>query len=206
MLAETLAIIDNHDFAAAFAPGSRAEADIVAELPELGAAARVNGRIDRLAVTDKEVLAIDFKSNRPAPKHASDVAPLYLAQMALYRAALEKIFPGRQVRCALIWTETPLLMPLSSALLDSALERTQKELDATGRAPGARKLVRDRDDEALVPARRPCQLEVARVSDSGGSSAERLERRRHRQHLAGSEKPGPGNVAHARKLSPQALH
>src|SRR4029077_1043033 len=111
------------DFAAAFAPGSRAEADIVAELPELGAAARVNGRIDRLAVTDEAVLAIDFKSNRPAPVNANDVAPLYLSQMALYRAALEKIFSGRNVRCALIWTETPLLMPLPATLLDAALER-----------------------------------------------------------------------------------
>src|SRR5205085_8597602 len=123
LIGETLAIIDQPDVAAAFAPGSRAEADIVADLPELGAGARVNGRIDRLAVTGEAVLAIDFKSNRAAPTQASDVAPLYLAQMALYRAALEKIFPGRPVRCALIWTEAPLLMPLPPALLDAALER-----------------------------------------------------------------------------------
>jgi ATP-dependent helicase/nuclease subunit A len=132
LIAETLAIIDHAAFAAAFAPGSRAEADIVAELPELGAGARVNGRIDRLAVTDEAVLAIDFKSNRPAPTRAGEVAPLYLAQMALYRAALEKIFPGRQVNCALIWTETPRLMALPATLLDGALERIAQRLDLSG--------------------------------------------------------------------------
>ena len=132
MIGETLAIIDQPDFAAAFAPGSRAEADIVADLPELGAGARVNGRIDRLAVTDEAVLAIDFKSNRPAPTHASGVAPLYLTQMALYRAALEKIFPGRPVHCALVWTEAPLLMLLPSTLLDAALERIAARLDPPG--------------------------------------------------------------------------
>jgi ATP-dependent helicase/nuclease subunit A len=129
MIRETLAIIENVEFADAFAPGSRAEADIVADLPELGAAARVTGRIDRLAVTAKAVTVIDFKSNRSPPKDAGDVAPLYLAQMALYRAALRKIFPSRQLRCALIWTEGPFLMPLSDALLDTVLEGIRARLD-----------------------------------------------------------------------------
>jgi ATP-dependent helicase/nuclease subunit A len=132
LIAETLAIIDSPDFAAAFAPGSRAEADVVADLPELGKHARVNGRIDRLAVTDDEVLAVDFKSNRPAPKDVGGVAPLYLAQMALYRAALEKIFPGRTARCALIWTEVPRLMPLPAELLDATLGGIAMRLDRPG--------------------------------------------------------------------------
>jgi ATP-dependent helicase/nuclease subunit A len=33
--------------------------------------------------------------------------------MALYRAALAQIYPGREVRCALLWTEGPRLMPVS---------------------------------------------------------------------------------------------
>jgi ATP-dependent helicase/nuclease subunit A len=132
MIRATLAIIEDAHFADAFAPGSRAEADIVADLPELGAGARVTGRIDRLAVTDTAVTVVDFKSNRSPPKNAGDVAPLYLAQMALYRIALHKIFPSRQVRCALIWTEGPLLMPLSDALLDTALERIRMRLDRPG--------------------------------------------------------------------------
>ncbi len=123
LIAEAMAVLDHPDFATAFAPGSRAEVAIVADLPELGEAARVSGRIDRLAVTDTDVLAVDYKSNRPSPKDITAVPALYVNQMALYRAALMKIFPGRAVACALLWSETPHLMPLPAALLDAALAR-----------------------------------------------------------------------------------
>jgi len=39
-------------------------------------------------------------------------------QMAAYRAALRLLYPGRQVRCALLWTEGPRLMELTPATLD----------------------------------------------------------------------------------------
>ncbi|HEX9159780.1 MAG TPA: double-strand break repair helicase AddA [Rhizomicrobium sp.] len=129
LIAETLAILESTDFAEAFAPGSRAEVEIVANLPELGAGVHVKGRIDRLAVTDNSVMVVDFKSNRSPPEKVGDVSAVYLAQMALYRAALDKIFPRRDVRCALIWTETPVLMPLPASLLDDALEQIRHRLD-----------------------------------------------------------------------------
>jgi len=132
LLVETFAILDHPQFAAAFAPRSRAETAIVADLPDLGAGARVSGRIDRLAVTGDAVLAIDFKTNRPAPAHANDVAPLYLRQMALYRAALGKLFPGKRIDCALVWTEGPTLMSLPAELLDSELLRIRARLDREG--------------------------------------------------------------------------
>ncbi|HEY3639124.1 MAG TPA: 3'-5' exonuclease, partial [Rhizomicrobium sp.] len=129
LIAETLAVLDHPDFAAAFAPGSRAETAIIADLPELGPEARVSGRLDRLAVTPDAVLAIDFKTNRPAPVHVNDVARLYRVQMALYRAALAKVFSGKRVDCALVWTEGPMLMPLPAAVLDAELARMKGRLD-----------------------------------------------------------------------------
>jgi ATP-dependent helicase/nuclease subunit A len=42
-------------------------------------------------------------------------------QLALYRAVLAKLYPGKAVRCALIWTEIPDLMELSAEALDAAL-------------------------------------------------------------------------------------
>lgn len=129
---ETLAVLDEPAFAAAFAPGGRVEVAIVAELPELGPGARISGRIDRLAVTADEVLAIDFKTNRPPPTRPEDVPALYRAQMALYRAALAKVFPGRRIACALVWTEGPKLMPLNSALLDAETARIRQRLDPGG--------------------------------------------------------------------------
>jgi ATP-dependent helicase/nuclease subunit A len=129
LIEETLAVIDHPGFAAAFAPGSRAEVAIVADLPELGSSARVNGRIDRLVATADRVLAIDFKSNRPAPATVAEVAPVYLCQMALYRAALAKVFPDRPIDCALLWTEGPSLMPLPAGLLDAQIARLAARLD-----------------------------------------------------------------------------
>jgi len=49
------------------------------------------------------------------------VPDAYVKQMALYRAAMQAAFPGRSVRCALLWTETPHLMDLPDSLLDAAL-------------------------------------------------------------------------------------
>jgi ATP-dependent helicase/nuclease subunit A len=45
----------------------------------------------------------------------------YVRQLALYRAVLKKLYPAKQVRAALIWTEVPDLMELSTELLDAAL-------------------------------------------------------------------------------------
>jgi ATP-dependent helicase/nuclease subunit A len=132
LIAETLAVLDDPMFAPAFAPGSRAEVAIVADLPELGSGARVNGRIDRLAVTKDSVLIVDFKTNRPPPTREEDVATLYATQMALYRAAAAKIFPGRRIACALVWTEGPSLMPLSDGFLDAEMARIRARLDPQG--------------------------------------------------------------------------
>jgi ATP-dependent helicase/nuclease subunit A len=132
LLRETLKVLDNAQFAPAFAPGSRAEVALTAELPELGPGARVNARIDRLAVTDDEVLIVDFKTNRPPPAREADVREIYLAQMALYRMAVAKIFPGRRVACALVWTDGPSLMRLSDHVLAQQLVEIRRRLDPGG--------------------------------------------------------------------------
>ncbi|HEY1632818.1 MAG TPA: PD-(D/E)XK nuclease family protein, partial [Rhizomicrobium sp.] len=128
----TLHILEHPDFADAFTPQSRAEVAIVADLPELGDGVRVNGRIDRIAVTDSTVLIVDFKTNRPPPTEEKDVHALYRTQMALYRAAAAKIFPGRRIACALVWTEGPHLMTLSDALLDAETLHIRTRLDPKG--------------------------------------------------------------------------
>ena len=129
LVAETLAVLDDPAFAAAFGPDSRAEAGLLAELPELGAGARINGRIDRLAVTADEVLILDFKTNRPPPGREEDVSDLYLDQMALYRAGAAKVFPGRRIVCGLLFTDGPRLLRLSDAILDRQWEHLARRLD-----------------------------------------------------------------------------
>jgi ATP-dependent helicase/nuclease subunit A len=128
LAAATRKVIEDPAFAAAFAPGSKAEVSLVADLPELGPGARVHGRVDRLWVSDTDVLIVDFKTGRPAASEA-ELPPYYLTQMALYRAAAAHIFPGRRIACALIWSEGPSLMALSAALLEAETRRIPARLD-----------------------------------------------------------------------------
>lgn len=119
---ETMALVRDAQFAALFGPGSRAEVALSGSAPGLPPGVRVNGQVDRLLVTPDSVLVVDFKTNRPPPDSVDDVAPAYLAQMGAYRALLRVLYPGRQVNCALVWTDAARLMALPDAAMDSALE------------------------------------------------------------------------------------
>ena len=110
---EVLAILGDDRFAALFGPGSRAEVPLIGLIGETVVA----GQVDRLVVGDGEVMVIDYKTNRPPPDNAAGVAPAYIFQMARYRAVLARIYPGKSIRCALLWTDGPRLMALGDAVL-----------------------------------------------------------------------------------------
>ncbi len=113
---ETLAVLSHADFAHLFGAGSRAEVPLVGVV----AGRALSGRIDRLTVTDDTVWIVDYKTNRPPPRVLDDVPSVYRRQMAAYRAALTAVYPGRAVRCVLLWTDGPFAMELPAALLDAA--------------------------------------------------------------------------------------
>ncbi len=117
LVREVVGVLDSPAFAELFGPSSQAEVPVTG----LVGGVAVSGQIDRLVVRDQDVIVVDFKSNRPPPTEASAVAPAYLRQMALYRELLRQIFPGRTVRCVLLWTFGPYLMPIDDTLLDRAL-------------------------------------------------------------------------------------
>ncbi len=117
-----LGLIADPRFAAVFAPGSRAEVSIAGRLDRPGRPqALVSGQIDRLVVTPGEVLIVDYKTNLAPPGAAAEAPSGYVRQLALYRAILGKIYPQLPVRAALLWTETPELMEISSPALDAQL-------------------------------------------------------------------------------------
>ena len=114
------AVLADPRFAALFGPGSRAEVSITGRLR----GRPVAGQVDRLVVTADEVLIADYKSNRPPPKSLGEALEKYgsyLKQLALYRDVLRRLYPGRPVRAALLWTETPELMEIPAKTLDEAL-------------------------------------------------------------------------------------
>ncbi len=124
--AETLRVLDDPTFAALFGEGSRAEVALSGRAPGLPDGVVINGQIDRLVITDHEVMIVDYKTNRPPPTQVQDVAPAYLAQMAAYRALLQALEPGKAVRTALLWTDGPRLMELPGDQLDAVLNAAAK--------------------------------------------------------------------------------
>lgn len=122
VIEEVVRVIDDHAFAAVFGPGSRAEVSLAGRPTSLPNDMTIFGQVDRLVVSEDEVLVVDYKTNRPPPMEPSQVAPVYLRQMAVYRALLRDIFPNTPVRCALLWTDGPHLMALPDDLLTRALD------------------------------------------------------------------------------------
>ena len=115
---ETLAVLNDPKLAALWGPEAQAEVSVVGLIAGEHA---LSGQIDRLLVTPERVLIVDFKTVRPPPASEDEVPALYLRQMATYRAAIARIYPGRRIDGALLWTDGPRLMPLSPALLDRHL-------------------------------------------------------------------------------------
>jgi len=122
LAAQVLALTADPKFAAVFAAGSRAEVAIAGRVKtRRGSPALVSGQIDRLVVTPDAVLIVDFKTNHAPPSKADEAPQAYIRQLALYRAVLGKLYPGRPVKAALLWTETPEMMEISGPALDAEL-------------------------------------------------------------------------------------
>jgi ATP-dependent helicase/nuclease subunit A len=119
---EALGVIGDARFAPLFGPNSRAEQPIIGDVD----GRQVRGIVDRLAVDNGGVMILDFKTDRPAPESADKAPDAYVVQLALYRGVLRRIFPGRAVTCALLWTESPRLMALPDARLDAALHALER--------------------------------------------------------------------------------
>src|SRR6185503_4979520 len=106
ILREVMKLLDDTRFAALFAQGSRAEVPVVGVLSD---GRPVSGQLDRLAVTATDVLIADYKSNRRVPGGLDEIPEDYIAQLALYRAVLARLYPNHRIRAALIWTAGPAL-------------------------------------------------------------------------------------------------
>jgi len=126
IISETLAILDDEQFAPLFGPRSRAEVSIAADIPRPDGrqpALRLTGKIDRLAEVGDDIMIVDYKTNRNAPDRIEDVAEAYLLQLAAYRLALKAIYPGRSLRAALLWTFVPRILEIPTARIETAEQR-----------------------------------------------------------------------------------
>ena len=106
ILEQVCSILSDKRFSALFGPGSLGEAPLAATLPD---GRVIAGTVDRLRVGDTRVEVIDFKTGR-VPGTDADVPNAHRAQMQAYSDALRVIFPGREIRAALLYTAGPKLI------------------------------------------------------------------------------------------------
>ena len=114
---QALAVLGDARLAALFGPGSRAEVSLAGSIEVNGRAREIVGQIDRLAETETQVLIADFKTGTP-PSGAMPAS--YAAQLALYRAAIQQLYPDREVMAFLIWTEGPRIEALTQEVAQAA--------------------------------------------------------------------------------------
>jgi len=119
--AEILAVLRHPEFAAIFGPGSRAEVPVTglaggskSVMPQV-----LSGQIDRILVRDKEVLIIDYKTNRPPPARAEGVPVIYLKQMAAYRSVIYNVYLEHRINAPCCGRMAPFscLFPIISLTL-----------------------------------------------------------------------------------------
>ncbi|WP_193140154.1 double-strand break repair helicase AddA [Meridianimarinicoccus sp. MJW13] len=132
LLAEATDVLTAPALAELFALHHLAEVPLTAALP---GGPPLYGLVDRLIVAEDHVLAIDFKSNPQVPDTPQAVPEGLLRQMGAYAHALQQIYPGREIRTAILWTRGARLMPLPDTLVRDALRQglaAPPRLDAGG--------------------------------------------------------------------------
>jgi ATP-dependent helicase/nuclease subunit A len=108
--AKAVSILTRPALASIFGPGSRAEVPFLVNARRDGADIRLAGRIDRLLVDDSGVTVVDYKSDASVPGGPGDVPGHYLTQLGLYALVAGQLYPGRDVRAAILWTQLESLM------------------------------------------------------------------------------------------------
>lgn len=122
-LKRIITILEHPKFGAIFGANSRPEVSLTGVFDINGKPHMMDAKIDRLVVDDKTVMIVDFKNTRGVPKSADRVNEKFIVQMASYRHALQKIYPDRDVQCALLYTRGAKLIPIPAAMLDAAVAR-----------------------------------------------------------------------------------
>ncbi|WP_370517905.1 double-strand break repair helicase AddA [Saccharibacter sp. 17.LH.SD] len=100
-----------------FGPSSWSEQAISGTLMQGTLGRVVLGKVDRFCLQAESVWLCDYKTGRRPPREASQTPSAYLRQMAAYRAVMQQVYPEREIRCFLVWTEGPEVSELPADLL-----------------------------------------------------------------------------------------
>ncbi|KPF65031.1 double-strand break repair helicase AddA [Porphyrobacter sp. AAP60] len=123
MISSALGVLDHPQFAALFSSQALAEVPLAATIGGIVVA----GTVDRLLIEDNRITVVDFKTTRRPPASADEIPAATLRQMAAYVAALESIYPDREVRSGVLYTHSPVLFELAPEQLSGP----KQQLDST---------------------------------------------------------------------------
>lgn len=101
ILQKVFNLLLNPTLAPLFSEKSKAEVPIVGLLDDKV----FSGQVDRLVETQNEIIIIDYKTNQKPPDNTQKIPEQYLRQMKVYKQMLQKIFPEKNIRGLLLWTE-----------------------------------------------------------------------------------------------------
>ena len=113
LLASAIRVLDQPEWRDLFGPEALAEVPFAARV----GGQVIAGTVDRLLITAESLRVIDFKTARRPPERSEEIPVATIRQMAAYVAALEAIYPGRQVEAAVLYTHAPVLFALPDELL-----------------------------------------------------------------------------------------
>ncbi|MCT4575673.1 MAG: double-strand break repair helicase AddA [Alphaproteobacteria bacterium] len=106
---EIMSIFNNYSYL--FSENSFAEVPIVGEIN----GEKYSGVIDRLCIKEDEIIIVDYKSNRPPAETAEDTPNSYKKQLEIYKGILSKVYPNKNIKTAILWTNTSKLIFLNQA-------------------------------------------------------------------------------------------
>ena len=118
--AQVLAVLQDPRFAPIFNARGETEVSVMGTLWIRGEERAVSGRIDRIALDGDRVLVIDYKTGL-APNPGEEPPAGHVAQLAIYRALLAPLYPGRRIDAALVYVSGPFLLEIPGSALDQAI-------------------------------------------------------------------------------------
>ncbi|WP_417433298.1 double-strand break repair helicase AddA [Hoeflea sp.] len=117
---QVLAVLQDPRFAPVFDAPGEAEVSVMGTLRIKGEDRAVSGRIDRIALDGDRVLIIDYKTGL-APAPGEEPPSGHVSQLAIYRALLTPLYPGRRIDAALVYVSGPFLVEIPGLVLDQAM-------------------------------------------------------------------------------------
>jgi ATP-dependent helicase/nuclease subunit A len=112
-----LGLITHPDHREFFGADSQAEVSIGLLLPN---GQRITERIDRLVVRDNEILVLDYKTDWSVPDRLTAEHD-HVMQLARYASTLERVYSGKTIRAAILWTSLPRLDWIADEILKKAM-------------------------------------------------------------------------------------